>query len=315
MAPALAGRSEELTMHRAAYTYLILATLFWGGNAVAGKLAVGHVSPMLITAGRWGATALILGALGWRHFRADWPAIRAHWRLLTLLGVLGFTLFNVALYGALLFTTAVNVSVEQAGVPMFVFLTSFLVFRTRVSAAQLVGFTLSLLGIAVVASHGQPSRLLELDVNLGDLMMVGGALVYGAYTALLRLKPEVHWISLMIALSVPAAIASLPFVALEASLDALIVPDARGWALMAYIVVFPSLLAQVFYIRGVEMIGANRAGLFVNLVPIFGTFVSIMLLGEDFFAYHGVALALVFGGIAIAETGGRRLAAAGSDDR
>ncbi|MBL8583867.1 MAG: DMT family transporter [Rhizobiaceae bacterium] len=300
-------------MHRAAYIYLIFATLFWGGNAVAGKLAVGHISPMLITAGRWGVTALVLGALGWRQVRADWPAIRAHWRLLVLLGVLGFTLFNVALYGGLLFTTAVNVSIEQAGVPMFVFLTSFIVFRTHVSAAQLVGFLLSLLGIAVVASHGQPSRLLELDLNLGDLMMVGGALVYGVYTALLRLKPQIHWISLMAALSVPAAIASLPFVALESGLGALILPDARGWVLMAYIVVFPSLLAQVFYIRGVEMIGANRAGLFVNLVPIFGTLVSILLLGEAFFAYHAVALALVFGGIAIAEASGRHMAAAGAD--
>jgi drug/metabolite transporter (DMT)-like permease len=299
-------------MHRSAYLFLAFAALFWGGNAVAGKLAVGHMSPMLLTAVRWLIACAILSAWGWRHLRVDWPVVRANLPLLTLLGALGFTMFNVALYGGLVFTTAINVSIEQAGVPLFVFITSFLVFRTRVAPAQLLGFLLSLAGIGLVASHGEPARLLELDVNLGDLMMVGGAIVYGVYTALLRLKPDIHWISLMAVLTGSAFLASLPFVALEVALGALILPDARGWALMAYIVVFPSILAQIFYIRGVELIGGNRAGLFVNLVPIFGTLLSIVIVGEAFRPYHAAALALVLGGIWLAETSGRKERDAGA---
>jgi drug/metabolite transporter (DMT)-like permease len=295
-------------MHRAAYLFLLITTLSWGGNAVAGKLAVGHVSPMLITAGRWGVACLILTAFGWRRLVDDWPLVRKSLPLLAFLGILGFTLFNVALYGGLVFTTAINVSIEQAGVPLFVFITSFLLFGTRVTAAQVIGFLLSLVGIALVASHGDFLRLLELDINLGDLMMVGGAIVYGVYTAMLRLKPPIHWLSLMVVLCGAAFLASLPFVALEAWLGALILPDARGLALMGYIVIFPSILAQVFYIRGVELIGGNRAGLFINLVPIFGTLMSILILGEEFHLYHALALALVLGGIWLAETSGRRMA-------
>jgi drug/metabolite transporter (DMT)-like permease len=102
-------------------------------------------------------------------------------------------------------------------------------------------------------------------------------------------------------------------VALEAALGATILPDARGWALMVYIVAFPSILAQIFYIRGVELIGANRAGLFINMVPIFGTLLSILIVGEAFYPYHAVALMLVLGGIGLAETSGRRLAAASEE--
>lgn len=295
-------------MHRNAYLVLVLATLFWGGNAVAGKLAVGHISPMLISAGRWLVAGTILALWGWRHVARDWPRIRANLPLLAVLGTLGFAVFNIALYGGLAFTSAINVSIEQAGVPLFVFIVGFVLFRTRVTTAQIAGFGLSLVGIAVVASHGEPARLFDLDLNLGDLMMVGGAMAYGAYTAMLRLKPDIHWCSLMVALSAVAFLASLPFVAAEAAFGTLAFPDARGLALMAYIVVFPSILAQILYIRGVEMIGANRAGLFMNLVPIFGTMLSILLIGEAFQPYHALALVLVLGGIGLAEIGGRRQA-------
>ena len=133
-------------MHRTAYLLLLLTTLFWGGNAVAGKLAVGHVSPMLLTAARWGiARSSILLAIGWRQLRrrlAGGP--RQHLLLLSALGAFGFTVFNVALYSALDYTSAINVSIEQAGIPMLIFLANFLLFRLRVSRAQIVGFVLSL---------------------------------------------------------------------------------------------------------------------------------------------------------------------------
>ena len=122
-------------MHRTAYVLLMLTTLFWGGNSVAGKLAVGHISPMVLTTARWAFALVIIAALGWRNVRRDWPLIRRHAPMLLLLGTLGFTLFNVALYNALVYTTAINTAVEQAGIPMLIFLFSFLLFRTRVTWA------------------------------------------------------------------------------------------------------------------------------------------------------------------------------------
>lgn len=296
-------------MHRQAYLLLLLTTLFWGGNAIAGKLAVGNISPMLLTSGRWALTLVIMLCIGWRRWKQDWPVVRQHWLQLTLLGTFGFTVFNVALYSALTFTTAINVSIEQAGMPMLIFLLNFLFFRLKASWAQIVGLVLSIAGIVLTASHGEPARLLALDLNFGDAIMLAAAIVYSGYTVALRFKPEIHWQSLMIALSGAAFISSIPFTVAEFATGAGIVPGTKGLLILLYVLVFPSILAQIFYIRGVELIGANRAGLFINLVPIFGTLLSIALLGEDFHTYHAIALALVFGGIWLAESVGRKTAA------
>lgn len=293
-------------MHRTAYILLLLTTLFWGGNAVAGKFAVGHVSPTLLTMARWGLALAFLCVIGWPRLVADWPKIRRHAAYLALLGAVGFTIFNVALYTAVIHTSAINVSIEQAGIPMFIFIINFLLFRLRATAAQIAGFLLSIAGVVLTASHGDPARLLDLDVNFGDLLMLGAVIAYAGYTVALRFKPDIHWQSLMIALTAGGFLASLPFAGAEAWSGATILPDARGWGVILYTAIFPSILSQIFYVKGVELIGANRAGLFVNLVPVFGTLLSLLLLGEAFHIYHGVALALVLGGIWLAETSSRR---------
>jgi len=293
-------------MHRTAYVLLLLTTLFWGGNSVAGKLAVGHISPMVLTTTRWAFALAIIAALGWPNIRRDWPLIRRNAPILLLLGTLGFTLFNIALYNALVYTTAINTAVEQAGIPMLIFLFSFLLFRTRVTWAQIAGVVLSVAGVVLTASHGEPARLLEMDINFGDLLMLGGIIVYGIYTVLLRLKPRIHWQSLMTSLTAVALVTSLPFLWAEQARGEMILPDRTGWAILVYVVIFPSILSQIFFIRSIELIGPNRAGLFVNLVPIFGTMLSLLVLGEAFHLYHAIALVLVFAGIWLAETSGRK---------
>lgn len=293
---------------RTAYILLLLTTLFWGGNAIAGKLAVGHVSPMLLTTARWSIACLILAAIGWRRLKVDWPTLRKRLVFLTVLSTAGFAVFNIALYSALLFTSAINVSIEQAGMPMLIFVANFILFRMRVAWAQIVGFVVSLAGVALTAAHGEPARLLDLDVNFGDALMLIALVVYAGYTVALRFRPAVHWQSLMIVMCGAAAISSMPFAVAEYFHGTAVFPDAQGWAVIGYTALFPSILAQVFYIRGVELIGANRAGLFINLVPIFGTLLAIVLLGETFHLYHAVAMAMVLGGIAVAELGGRKAA-------
>jgi drug/metabolite transporter (DMT)-like permease len=294
---------------RLAYVLLLLTALFWGGNAVAGKLAVDHVSPMALTTLRWFVGLTLLVAIGWRQLGADWPVAKRHLPFLFTLGAFGFTLFNAALYSALTMTSAINVSIEQAAIPMVIFLINFLLFSQRVSVAQMAGLAASVVGVALTASHGDLTRLAELDVNLGDALMVAAVIVYGGYTVALRFKPPIHWMSLMILLSGSALVSSLPFMAWEYHSGDFIFPDMRGWLIVLYTALFPSVLAQIFYIRGVELIGGNRAGLFINTVPVFGTLLSILILGEAFHLYHGVAMALVLGGIWLAEASGRKMAA------
>lgn len=298
-------------MHKSAYPILLLATLFWGGNAVAGKLAVGHVSPMLLTTARWGLAFLIICVIGWPRLKADWPKVRERAVYLLLLGAIGFTAYNAALYSALLYTSAVNASIENAGIPMVIFIANFLIFRLLPTWAQIAGFLLSLIGVALTASHGNLARLLALDLNFGDLLVLVAVLVYSGYAVALRVKPEIHWQSLMIALTAGAFLASIPLTIIEAYVGATILPDALGWGVILYTTIFASLLSQIFFVRGVELIGSNRAGLFVNLLPVFGTLLSVILLREEFYLYHAIALALVLGGIWLAETSGRRAAAAG----
>ncbi|OCW59281.1 DMT family transporter [Hoeflea olei] len=288
-----------------AYLFLTVTTLCWGANAVAGKLAVGHISPMLLTSLRWAMAVSILAAFTGPQVKRDWPVIRRHLPLLAGYGMVGFAGFNILLYSALGHTTAINVAIEQAGVPMVIFLANFLLFRIRASLAQVAGFAFTLAGVALTASGGSLARLIALELNRGDALMLVAVLCYAGYTVSLRYKPDLHWQSMITVMAASAFLTSLPFTAWEITSGSAIRPDATGWTVAAFTAVFPSLVSQVMFIKGNELIGSNRAGLFINLVPIFGTLMSVLILGETLHLYHVIALALVLGGIGLAERGKR----------
>ncbi|MEM8541689.1 MAG: DMT family transporter [Pseudomonadota bacterium] len=292
--------------NRTAYLLLFLTTLFWGGNAVAGKLAVGHVSPLVLTSLRWAIAFTILAVIGGKQFWQERHLVRPHLPLLFVYGALGFSIFNIALYSALNHTTAINVAIEQAGVPAVIFLGNYILFRTRVTLLQILGFGLSIIGVAVVASQGSLERLAGLQINRGDAFMVLGILCYSAYSVLLKYKPALHWKSMMLVMAFSAFLISLPFSYWELQGPNGLWPDTQGWIITMYTAILPAIVSQVLWIRGVEMIGANRAGIFINLVPILGTLLAIAVLGEVFQLYHAIALALVIGGIWIAENSGRK---------
>lgn len=290
-----------------AYALLALTTLMWAGNSIAGKLAVGHASPMVLVTVRWALVMVALYVFKREQIAADWQVMRQRLAYLLFLGALGFTGFSVALYYALVYTTAINASILQGGTPLFVFCASFVLFGSRVGLEQAIGFVISFVGVIVIAARGDFDNVIALDINFGDALMLVAIISYGIYTAALRSKPRMHWTSLMFVLCLGATLASLPMLALEMARGATIVPDLQGWSAIAYIVIFPSLLGQVFYIRAVELIGANRAGLFINLLPIWGAILAVALLGEAFNLYHAVALAIILAGISLAEYGGRKL--------
>ncbi|MCK3779003.1 DMT family transporter [Ensifer sesbaniae] len=290
-------------MNSRAYVYLCVTALFWGGNSVAGKMAVGHVSPMMLTTLRWVFALVVILVLMTPQIRRDRDKIRKHWLQLLAYGAIGFTTFNALLYSALKYTSAINAVILQAGIPMLIFLFNFMLFRTKASIAQVIGFTVTLIGVLVTAAHGDISSLLTLEFNFGDALMIAACVVYAGYTVALRYKPVMHWQSFIAAPAFGALISALPLLFWEISSGTAIVPDTTGWIVVLYAAIFPSLMSQVLYVRGVEMIGANRAGLFINAIPVFGTLLSVLLIGETFRLFHLVALLLVLGGIAIAERG------------
>ena len=292
-------------MTQRAYFYMLLTTLFWGANAVAGKLAVGLISPMLLTSMRWLLAVTVLLSFAWPQVRRDLPIIRRHWPVLAALGAAGFTIFNVSLYSALEFTTAINVVILQAGMPLVIFLANFFIFRVPVTSAQVIGFFLTVAGVAAVASAGAPQQLLSLSLNKGDAIMLIAVLVYGGYTVALRYRPVMHWQSMMAVMATSAFISSLPFTAWEIAVDRVIWPGVEGISIAVFTAIFPSLISQVLYIQANGLIGSNRAGLFTNLIPVFGTILSVVVLRETLHLYHVVALVLVMSGIALAERGKR----------
>ena len=288
-------------MSSKAYLVLIIATLCWGGNAVAGKLAVGHVSPMVLTFLRWSLAVAIIVAISLPQLLRDWPVVKTRLPYFFALGAVGYTCFNAALYTALKYTSAINVAVIQAGIPMVIFALNFALFRTRIFSGQIIGFFLTIAGVALLASHGDLLSLLNLQMNLGDAIMLLAVLSYAVYTVILRWKPAVNWRTLMAIPAIAALISSVPLMMWEVSQETAIWPDAKGWVITVYTALFASLLAQIFFILGVERIGPNRAGLFINLIPVFGTFLSVLILGETLHPYQIMALLLTLGGIAVAE--------------
>ncbi len=285
------------------YILLTVCTLFWGGNTIVGKLAIGHISPMALNLSRWAIAAILISAISVPQLRADWPVLRRNWLLLLAYGAIGYTAFNGFLYTALQYTSAVNGAIEQGGIPVLIFVLNFAFFRIPVSLVQIVGFLISFVGVALTAGHGDLAALLALTLNYGDALLLLAVVAYAIYTVGLRWKPPVHWKSLMAGASLGATLTALPLVFWEASTGNLVAPDLTGWALVAYAALFPSLISQIYYIKGVEGIGANRAGLFINLVSVFGTLLSVTLISEPVQLFHVVALVLVLGGIAIAEWG------------
>jgi drug/metabolite transporter (DMT)-like permease len=192
-------------------------------------------------------------------------------------------------------------SIIQGAMPLFVFSLAFLVRRRPVSLPQAAGMIAALLGVAVVATRGDPEVVRALAFNLGDLFMVGATLCYAIYTVGLEDRPPVGSLSFFTAMAGAAFLTSLPLTVAEAMLTPVGPPTAIGWLLTLLIALFPSFLAQIFFIRGVELIGPGRAGIFVNLIPVFGAGMAVAFLGEPFGWHQTAGLGLVMVGIVLAQ--------------
>ena len=275
--------------------------MLWGGNAVVGRLAAEEWQSFTLTFVRWLSAIILLLPFSYRHLKADWPVLRSSFVVLFCMGAFGMGLFNLAMYTALHYTTAVNVSIEQSLMPVLIILANFLFFKQRAAVWQLLGVAISIIGVVITSTHGEPLGFFSGALNRGDLLMLIATLFYAGYTIALRWRPSIHWLSFMIVIGCGAASVCLPFALWEVQAKGFDNPSLFGWSLLVYVVIFPSVVSQLAFARGVEILGGNRAGLFINLVPVFGSFLAVLLIGESFYWYHAVGLGLVLGGIFLAE--------------
>ena len=286
---------------------ITLTCIFWAGNVVAARVAIGEISPMVLVSGRWCIASVILIAFARRPFLQDWPALAPHWPRVFLMGCCGFTLFHAVYYVSAHFTTGVNLSIIQGVSPIFVLIGAWVMWRTPVRGVQIAGCALTLAGVIIVATHGDVFSLKDFDFRIGDLGVVCSAMIYSGYALSLRNRPKTSSLGFFVAMAFAGLLSSFPLVLLEAMTGRLVWPTQIGWMLLFYTALFPSLLAQLFFIRAVELIGPGRATLFYNMTPVLGAIFAAVMLHEPFELHHAVALAFVIGGVTIAERLGRRL--------
>ncbi len=281
------------------YLLLSLTSLFWAGNTVLGRFVAGHIPPMTFAFIRWAGAFLIVLPFAAPHLLRDWPTIRKHAGLMTVLALTGFSAYNALAYYGLQYTTAINGLLLLSIGPLFVALWSFALFGDRLTARQAGGICVSFAGVLVIVSHGSLDVLIGIGFNGGDVWCLVALLIYAYYTAALRQRPPMHPLSFLAVGMGWGALWLVPAVAWEVAGGRRFAIDAVSLASFAYVCVFPSLLAYLCLNRGIELIGANRAAPFLYLVPVFGSVMAVALLGERFEFYHAVGYALVFAGIAV----------------
>jgi drug/metabolite transporter (DMT)-like permease len=295
---------------RSPYLLLSLASLFWAGNVVIGRAVHASVPPVTLAFCRWLGAFVIVLAFAAPHLRRDWPELRRRWRVLLVLAATGVAIFNTLMYTGLQTTTAINAVLLQSAMPLLILLCSFALFGERPRLRQMLGVAVSLAGVGVIAARGSMATLLGLTLNRGDGWVLIAIIFYALYSALLRRRPAVQPLSLLAALFGLGVAMLLPALAWELLSGATVRLDAGALLAIGYVVLFPSFIAYLCFNRGTALIGANRAGQFVHLIPVFGSIMAITLLGESVHPYHAAGIALIAGGIVLASAGRHPVAAA-----
>ena len=279
---------------------LVLATLFWSGNFVLGRAVRLDVPPVGLAFWRWFGGSLLVSGFAWPYLKRDWGVIVRHWKIITLLSILGVTTFNTLIYTGLQFTTALNALLMQSSMPVVIVLMTFLFFQERVTVKQAIGITLSLFGALAIVAQGNPAVLLGLSLNFGDVLVVVAVFCYAAYSALLRRRPALHPLSFLAITFIVGTTFLAPFYIWENVAGRVMHFDTVTALAVLYVSIFPSILSYLFFNRGVELLGANQAGLFIHLMPIFGSLMAMLFLGERLQWFHGLGIVLIVSGITLA---------------
>jgi drug/metabolite transporter (DMT)-like permease len=294
------GRVSIANAWSSAWTLLVLANLFWAGNIVLGRGVAGVVPPIALAYIRWTGAFLIAIGFAWPQLRRDLPVLHRQWPLMLLLSATGIATYNTMSYIGLTETTALNVLLLQSAMPLVILLWAYALFRERPSLPQAAGVLVSLAGVATIAGKGSLAVLLHLSINPGDAWVLTAMGIYGIYAAMFRHRPKVHPLSFLVATMGIGSCMILPFFIWEQASGARITPDWQAFAALAYIAVFPSFIAYLFFNRGIELIGAGRAGQSMHLMPVFGSVLAVLFLGERFRLYHAAGIVLIAAGIVLA---------------
>ena len=297
------------------YLLLTLTPFFWSVNWVLGRGLHHEIPPMAMTFFRWFFAILILAPFAWPHVRRDWPVIARHWRALLGLGAIGIGTHNALAYLGLNYTTATNGVILNSFIPVMIVTFAWVFLRERLKPWQVAGIAISLAGVLAILSQGSLATLLAFRLNVGDLLVMLSMAMWASYTIALRWRPQgLHPLSFLFTIAVIGDLCVLPLWLGELALGRHPAWSIEAFAALVTVALFSSVLAYIFWNRGVEQVGAAVAGLFVHLMPVFGVILAWLFLGETLGLHHVAGIALILAGIAITSRAGRATPpAAGAD--
>lgn len=281
------------------YLLLSLTAFFWSANWVIGRATVGQVPPVALAYWRWVLAVLFMLPFAWPHLKRDWPAIKRHWKVLAGLGVLGTGYHNLFSYLGLQYTTATNGVMLNSAIPVFIVTLGVVFFGQRIAALQLLGIAVSLAGVLTILGRGDLALLAQFQLNGGDLILLASMVQWAFYTLALKWRPPgVSSLAFLCVCATVGVTAMTPAYAF----DAFVLGASIQWSwpvvgALFYVGLFPSFIGYVFWNRGVEAVGPNISGLFVHLMPVFGSLLAWAFLGERLYLFHLAGIALILSGI------------------
>jgi drug/metabolite transporter (DMT)-like permease len=282
------------------YLLLSITALCWAGNAIVGRLAAGHIPPVTLSFLRWSAAFLLILPFAWKHLVRDWSAIRSRLGTMIVLSVTGISAFNTLQYWALEHTQALNTLLLQSAGPLFVAVWSLILLGDRLTPAQAGGILLSLVGVMVILLRGDLGTLGHIEFNQGDIIFTVALVIFGLYSVLSLKRPAIHGLSFVGFTFGCGALCLVPLWIWELLSRPLMRFDTPNLLTLFYVAVFPSTLAYLCFNRGVQLIGANRAAPFFHVVPVFGSAMAMVFLGERPQMFHVTGFALVLTGVFVA---------------
>ncbi|MGY9000640.1 MAG: DMT family transporter [Rhodospirillales bacterium] len=280
-----------------AYLLMALTAIAWSGNAITARGLNDIIPPVGLAFWRWVVAAPILLVIAWPHLREDLPKVKENLPFLLVLSALSVAAYNTLLYQGLLSTTAINSFLINTLRPSIIVLLSIIFFRQGITLLQSLGFSLAFIGTITIVVRGDSSRLLNLDFNIGDLWILAATVCWAIYTVLLKKRPKMHATSFLAFTVILGILMLFPFYVWETIFikpTPLRVETVGG---VLYLAVISSIVAYLCYNRAVEIGGANKAGQVSYMLPIVGSGLAILLLGERFEFYHVIGFPLILAGV------------------
>jgi len=284
---------------KTAYIFLILATLFWSGNFIVGKAAsLFEIPPFTLNFYRWTFAWLILAPFTLKEIFKKKSHILNNIKLILILGITSITVFNSIVYYSLNFTQVISGVLMISTIPVMIIFFCWVFKIEKTNFYQILGVFFSLMGVIVIITNADINKLLNLNFNKGDLWMVVAMFSWAIYSALLRKKKfELSQISLLQTIISAGLILLLPAYLIEMSLGYRVNIHLPFILTLTYVVLFPGLASFFFWIKGISIIGSNRSGIFLHLMPIFSTIMAMVIFKEQFMIFHLIGSILIITGI------------------